>query len=271
MSIITLLTDFGTQNEYAGVMKGVILSTNPSATIVDITHHIPPQNLRQTALTLKTAYPYFPKDTIHVTVVDPGVGSDRRIVAVKTASAIFLAPDNGVLSFILAAEEIISVVSVENKSYFRSAISQTFHGRDIFAPVAGHLASGLELKNLGPAMTEDQLVRLTFPEPQTGSGEINGEIVSIDRFGNLITNIERGLIEQQFKPWNKKDIIVHISGMTIHGIANAYTDADSGCLLSIFGSSECLEIAVNGGDASRMLAARQGDPIRLSKGKKLAE
>ena len=190
MSIITLTTDFGNNDEYSGIMKGVILSLNPSAVIVDITHHIDPQDLVQAAYSIYFSYHYFPQGTIHVVVVDPTVGSDRKIIALKIAGHIFLAPDNGVLTLLINEGNTHSITCVDNTSYFLDPVSRTFHGRDIFAPVSGYLSMGVELKKLGTSVAQKDLICISMPEPYfSDNGELVGCIVSIDHFGNLITNI----------------------------------------------------------------------------------
>jgi len=165
MSILTLLTDFGTEDAYVGMMKGVILSINPQAVIIDITHQIDPQDLIQAAYIIKSSYRYFPEGTVHLLVVDPGVGSDRAIVALEMMGHIFLAPDNGVLTLLMDEGETDSIVSVENTRYFLESVSRTFHGRDIFAPVGAHLCRGLDIKNLGSPLDQQNLVHLKILKP----------------------------------------------------------------------------------------------------------
>ena len=195
MSIITLTTDFGTADEYAGIMKGVILSLNPSAVIVDITHHIDPQDLVQAAYTIYSSYGYFPQGTVHAVIVDPAVGSDRKIIAFKKTGHIFLAPDNGVLTLLINKGNINSIASIDNTSYFLDPVSHTFHGRDIFAPVSAHLSMGVPIKKLGTSVAQKNLMCLSIREPYfSDNGELVGSIVSIDHFGNLITNKNAAVI-----------------------------------------------------------------------------
>src|SRR5262245_32283700 len=187
MQTITLTTDFGTRDWFVGTMKGVILGIKPRARVVDITHEIAPGDIRGGAFALMASCRYFPKGTLHVAVVDPGVGSRRRAIAVRTANSILIGPDNGVLSWALRGETIQSIRQLENRRYFLEPVSRTFHGRDIFAPVAAHLSRGVALERLGRELHD--LVRLPWPEPVKQREEIRGEIVYIDRFGNAITNI----------------------------------------------------------------------------------
>ena len=193
MSVITLTTDFGTRDWFVGTMKGVIASIAPRSTVVDLTHDLPPGDIRGGAFALAASHRFFPKGTIHVAVVDPGVGSRRKAIAVQTAKGVFVGPDNGVLSWALAKEKIRAIHALENEAYFLQPVSRTFHGRDIFAPVAAHLSRGVPIQKLGPALKD--FVRLDWPEPRVRRGGFEGEVVYIDRFGNAITNLEGGLVE----------------------------------------------------------------------------
>ncbi len=193
--VITLLTDFGYQDAYVGIMKGVIAGINPLANIIDICHNVPPQDIFNGAYLLYTAYKYFPKDTIHVAIVDPGVGSKRDIVCIKTKDSFFLVPNNGILSFIVQEEKPNGIFRVTNNKYFLPTTSNTFHGRDIFAPVAAHLSLGIKPQLLGIKI--NQLTLLDIPKPTSKkTGLLEGQIIYIDRFGNLITNIKREHIAQ---------------------------------------------------------------------------
>ena len=194
--VITLLTDFGNQDAYVGIMKGVIAGINPFANIVDICHSISPQDIFSGAYLLYTSYKYFPRKTIHVVVVDPGVGSRRNIICVETKNYFFLAPDNGILSFIVQEERLKSIIRVTNSKYFLPSLSSTFHGRDVFAPVAAHLSLGVRSQKMGIKI--NQLKQLDMPKPvHKKTGQVEGQIIYIDRFGNLITNIKREHIAQQ--------------------------------------------------------------------------
>jgi S-adenosylmethionine hydrolase len=258
MKLITLLTDFGTEDEYTGVMKGVILSIYPDVTIADITHAIAPQDIVQAAYLLESAYKYFPKRTIHTVVVDPGVGSERAILAVKTDGHIFLAPDNGILSLITDKQGSDTVIRVENSAYFLESVSQTFHGRDIFAPVAAHIAKGLDITELGTCLNETDIVRLSVSKPHlSNKGELVGTIVSADRFGNLITNIDSKALEPFFKAE------FHIGKGKIAGLSQAYASVAKGESLAILGSRGYLEISVNCGNAQKYFGVEKGDAVRI--------
>lgn len=191
MSIITLLTDFGTEDEYVGLMKGVILSINPSAAIVDITHRIAPQNIAQAAFSLHASYRYFPDRSVHLVVVDPGVGTRRDLLVLKVRKHLFVAPDNGVLTLLLSETGIMTMVRVTNSEFFLKPVSRTFHGRDIIAPVGAHLSKGIDLRKIGEEINPTDAVRLDELQARTlENGGIIGKIVAIDHFGNLISNIE---------------------------------------------------------------------------------
>ena len=272
-TIITLTTDFGIQDAYVAAMKGVILGINPEATIVDICHSIEPQNIAQAAFVISTAYDYFPQDTIHVVIVDPGVGSQRRAIILRTSKAFFIAPDNGVLSYVIGdssdksfAEEgnlpIVKLkrlpsgsqaISLTNPKFWRHPVSATFHGRDIFAPVAAYLSLGVPLEEFGKAITS--LLVFPIPRPQVGSnGKLIGHVLHIDHFGNLITNIRK-----EFLPSRK--LYVEIGGQCIEGLSTSYAEGDK--LLAILGSSGYLEVAMKGGSAAGLLRAKAGDEVRI--------
>jgi S-adenosylmethionine hydrolase len=262
MSTITLLTDFGLEDPYVGMMKGVILSIHPSARIIDITHHIDPQDLALTAFIIGAAYPYFPEGTVHIVVVDPGVGSNRIVVALKLAGHIFIAPDNGVLTQIIDKDEIDGAVCVENSDYFLKKVSRTFHGRDVFAPVGAHLAAGVELRHLGPRVDPKDLVRLKIPRPLiTEKNELFGNIVFIDRFGNCITNVDEDCLEKIHTPGAR--LQVEIGGQKIYGLSPDYESAGLQSPLAIVGSFGCLEIAVNRGSAQQYFKVKAGDVVRV--------
>ena len=264
MSVITLLTDFGTDDEYAGVMKGAILSVNPKAFPVDITHQIDPQDLIQAAYTINAFYRFFPPNTVHVTVVDPGVGTRRGIVALKTEKFCFLAPDNGVLTLLLEESRAEEAVWVQNSDYFLNNISRTFHGRDIFAPVAGYLSKGLALNRLGPKAEISQLKRLDLPGIEILENKsIEGRIISVDRFGNLVTNIGAETIDSLCA--GNPEIIpaVEIGGIVVEGISDSYSDVPTRKPLMIIGSRNLLEISVKQGEAGRLSGKKKGDKIRI--------
>lgn len=244
MNTIALLTDFGCKDWYVGVMKSVIIQINPDASIIDISHEITPQNITEASFVLWNAYDYFPEKTIFVCVVDPGVGSKRNIVAVQTAKHIFLAPDNGLLDLVLPEVKVKKAVAVENMDYFLNKISNTFHGRDIFAPVAAHLSNGLKLSKLGSTIDHplNEKIFSTVKE----RGDYEGNIIYIDRYGNLITNLKMS---------KNIDVEVRINNFTIRQISKTYADVEEGALLALTGSSGLLEISVRNGNAKKLLEA----------------
>jgi S-adenosylmethionine hydrolase len=274
MATITLLTDFGTNDEFVGVMKGAILSVNPSATIIDITHQVDPQDIVQAAYLVPSYYKYFPKGTVHIIVVDPGVGSDRCIIALEITDHLFLAPDNGVLSLLLDSGDIDSAVSVHNSSYFLTPVSQTFHGRDIFAPVGAHLSLGVEISKMGTPIDQGQLLRLRIPKPYlTDAGELMGAIISSDRFGNLVTNIKLDDINALCGPHPGAKPIFEIGESRIEGLSKSYPSAGLETPLALIGSRGYLEIAVNRSNAQQRFRVEKMDPIRviLAKRRQVAE
>jgi hypothetical protein len=259
--IITLLTDFGERDAYAGIMKGVMLGICPAARLVDLTHAVPAQAVRVGALVLRSAVPYFPDGTIHVAVVDPGVGSTRAAVAVSTERAVLIGPDNGLLAPSAALLGVRAVRRVENAALCRQPVSDTFHGRDVFAPVAAHLAAGVAFDTLGPELAA--LQPLDLPEPTAGDGTIDGAVVHVDHFGNLITNIPAAAVRTAFRA---RSLSVTIAGMTIASLARAYADAAPGDPVALIGSWDLLEIAVRDGNAAARLGAAPGTPVRVNAG-----
>ncbi|MFQ5753854.1 MAG: S-adenosyl-l-methionine hydroxide adenosyltransferase family protein, partial [bacterium] len=247
-SIITLLTDFGYKDAFVGIMKGVILSLYPDANIVDISHEIEPQNISAGAFLINNSYKYFPSGTVHVIVIDPGVGSKRRILCVSAFDHFFLAPDNGVLKYIYKDCSNIQVIEVSNKVYFRSQISQTFHGRDIFAPVAAHLAKGIDASELG--MVIDDYDRGTLPRLEEIPRGLRGEIIYIDQFGNLISNIPFNIL----KKLRNNSLKISLKNCTISGLVNAYAQGKRDEAIALIGSSGYLEIAINSGSAKNALS-----------------
>jgi len=251
---ITLMTDFGLTDPYVGIMKGVILDIASGATLVDLTHAIPPQDIRQAAFLLATAVGFFPRGTVHVVVVDPGVGSERRPIAVKSGHAYFVAPDNGVLSMALARQPAEAIIHLTNSDYWLTEVSTTFHGRDIFAPVAAHLARGVPVGELGTPISE--IVRLPALEPTRQSdGSVRGHIQHIDRFGNCITNVPSDMLRADIP------LVVKVAGQSIWGLSPTYAAVEPGALVCLIGSSGFLEIAVRLGNAARQLNISVGDTI----------
>lgn len=255
--IVTLLTDFGTRDPYVGVMKGVVLGVLPTARLVDLGHDIAAQSVVEANFALHGAYPYFPAGTVHVVVVDPGVGSDRRILCVRAHDQTFLAPDNGVLTGIIGPGAAIR--SVAEKRLFRCAdVSRTFHGRDIFAPVAARLAAGLDPDEVGPAVSDPILLARPLPM-HTDAGGIAGEIIHIDAFGNLISNV-RECDVLQLEP-NRRFVVFR--GQKIGYPAESYAQSEKGRPLAILDSFGYLEIAVNRGSALEHFNASLGDRLAI--------
>jgi S-adenosyl-L-methionine hydrolase (adenosine-forming) len=264
MPVISLLTDFGTQDEYVGVVKGVILGINPAAILVDITHAVDPQDVAAAAHVIASAVGYFPPGSIHLTIVDPGVGSHRQIVAARMGGHLFVAPNNGILSRVADETRPEEMVHVTNDRWFLHPVSRTFHGRDIFAPVAGHLSMGVDLKSLGPPLNPDDLVRLPPAGPsQDGQGRLKGTVVTVDRFGNLVTDIDMRDLKPLVDKSGNQGLNIEIAGRRILGLSPSYSHVPSGMLLAIAGSRNCLEIAMNRGNAARELKVTRGHPVRV--------
>ncbi|MBN1120267.1 MAG: SAM-dependent chlorinase/fluorinase [Anaerolineae bacterium] len=275
--IITLLTDFGERDGYVGTMKGVIVGIVPHARLIDISHQVDPQDVRQAASILAEAYAYFPAHTVHLVVVDPGVGSDRRPVALKTPGGTFVAPDNGVLTLVRRREPAASACVLNNPDYWLPEPSRTFHGRDIFSPVAAHLASGVPLDELGTPVTD--LVELPLAEPVIASGSIRGEVFRIDHFGNILTNITdlrwvddhtaacypTGLGSDPGEPvyFDARSARVTCGPHTINGLSQTYSQVSIGQVLSLIGSSGELEISINQGNAQEKLRVGVGDLVTI--------
>ena len=255
MAIITLTTDFGAGDWFVGSMKGVILGIEPRATIVDITNDVSPGNVRAGAFALAVSYKCFPRLTVHCAVVDPGVGSDRAAIVVKTADYFFVGPDNGLLSFALAREKVFEAWRIENEVYFRKPVSSTFHGRDIFAPVAARLSQQILMESLGTKVKD--FVRLKWPPTKMELGAVFGEVIYIDRFGNAITNIDFAALAHL----GKRAWIVETQGKELGEMRKFYHQVSVGEPLAVLGSSGFLEIAVNGGSAARTLGLKIGTPV----------
>lgn len=254
--IITLLTDFGAEDSYIGAMKGVILSINPDATIVDISHQIPPQDIIAGAFVLSQAAPFFPRGTIHIAVVDPGVGGNRKPILIQTGRYFFVGPDNGIFSLALQNERIRQKIHLTNKGYFLGYISPTFHGRDIFSPVAAYLSLGIDPAMLGKKIK--QIKNLGFKKPYVKGMKITGEIIHIDRFGNLITNIDQGLLRRIFK---NKPFEIAIGSCILKKLVPSYAYAKRGESIGLIGSSGFLEIAMREKSANVELGMKKGGKI----------
>jgi len=254
---VAMLTDFGLQDIYVGVMKGVVLGIAPQARVVDVTHDVPAHDVRAAGFQLACAAPYFPVGTVHLVVVDPGVGSDRRVLAVQTGRALYVAPDNGVLTSALEEDPPEIIVSIENPEYQLPSASATFHGRDILAPAAAYLAGGLPIQRLGPEI--DSFVTLSIPEArQFGHGAVDGKILHIDHFGNCITNIPGTMVEGQ------DSLFVAVGIHRVPGLYPSYASVPSGESVAVIGSSGYLEVAVSEGSAARVLGARIGQDVHVS-------
>ena len=270
---IVLTTDFGLSDPFAGVMKGVILGINPRATVIDLTHQIQPQNVNQGAFVLGTSHRFFPAGTIHAAVVDPGVGTSRQALLLVTPHSSFLAPDNGVLSYVMAdyleqppaqAGRIgvppeLKAYGLSNSQYWLDPVSNTFHGRDIFAPVAAHLSLGVPPEALGEPV--QQLAWLPAPQPTIEGDHIRGEVINVDHFGNLVTNIPDGALPASGK------LNIEIKTRRIIGLSRTYHDPDrpsQGDLVALVGSQGLLEIALPSGSAALVLQAQVGEPVQVT-------
>jgi len=255
MGTIALLTDFGLNDNFVGVMKGVIYQINPEAKIIDICHEVESHNIIEAAFLLKSSYHYFPAGTIFLIVVDPGVGTGRKALIVETKKYLFVAPDNGILSF-LAEGEMRKIIQIANEEYFLQPVSRTFHGRDIFAPVAAHLSRGEKAGNFGP--TIKKIEKLNFPEPEVKNNRLVGEVLYVDRFGNLITNINEDVF-LRFIGSRKFQIV--IGKLKISKVSSSYEDGRDGSPIAIFGSFNNLEISFYRDDASRRLDLSKGSKV----------
>jgi S-adenosylmethionine hydrolase len=255
--VIALLTDFGMRDHYAGTMKGVALGICPDATLVDISHDVPPHDVLAGALELAAAYKYFPAGTIFLVVVDPGVGSTRRGIAAESGDYKFVAPDNGVLTAVFDEHPPKRVVELSERRYARPTVSRTFEGRDRFAPAAAWLAKGIELTALGRPAGDIQ--RLDLARPVVDGDRIDGRVIRIDRFGNLITNIDRKTFEQLAKG----RLEIAIGGHVVSKVVSTYADAAPAELCALFGSTDHLEIAANGSSAARELGLERGAPVHI--------
>jgi S-adenosyl-L-methionine hydrolase (adenosine-forming) len=259
--IVALLTDFGLTDHYVGAMKGVLLGLCPDAVLVDITHDIPPHDVVTGAIELAATWRFFPAGTIFLVVVDPGVGSARRGIAVEAGDYRFIAPDNGVLTCVLNDVKPKRVVELTERRYARPTVSRTFEGRDRFAPAAGWLAKGVDLAALGRPLPT--VVRLDVPVPQITGDSLVGEVLRVDRFGNLVTNIDRRLFDQ-FR--GAGALRIEAGGHPVERLVSTYADAPAGAVCALFGSTDHLEIACNGESAGRRLGLGRGAPVRVVRG-----
>jgi S-adenosylmethionine hydrolase len=260
-SVIAILTDFGTRDHYAGAVKGVALDICPDATLVDISHDLPVHDVMAGALELAACYRYFPANTIFLVVVDPGVGSTRRGIAAEAGGYRFVAPDNGVLTLVFDETPPKRVVELTERRYARPTVSRTFEGRDRFAPAAAWLAKGIDLAALGRPAGSVQ--RLDVRRARVSTDGIDGEVQRVDRFGNLITNIDRTTFEK-FAAGGP--LMIRVGAHQVARVVSTYADAAAGELLALFGSSDHLEFALNGGRASDMLEVGRGAPVQVLRG-----
>jgi hypothetical protein len=253
---LTLLTDFGLSDVYVAVIKGVIAQIDPTLNVIDLTHEVPPQNLAAAQFHLMNAYPYFPLETVHVAIVDPGVGSQRRSIAIQLTNGFLVGPDNGIFSGVLSQHPLVAAIELTNSAFWRTAApSATFHGRDIFAAVGAHLARGVPLSQLGNAIDPRSLVQLPLPAPARTANQITGCVQHVDRFGNLITNIPQREVDG--KRWS-----VVLPQQTIPA-STTYADRLSGELVALVGSHGWVEVALNGGSAHARLQLTWGDLIHI--------
>jgi len=257
--IITLLTDFGTKDHYVASMKGVILNTNPRCHLIDITHHVSRHDIREGAFILANAYSHFPKGTIHLAVVDPGVGGARKPLLLVTPDYYFVGPDNGLFTMIMKNETLEQVIALDRPKYHLSNVSTTFHGRDIFAPVAAHLSLGVKPSALGHRI--DLLSWLGFNGPLNREGKLLGEVLYIDAFGNLISDIREGRLSQFI---GKHPFVIRAGGKTIRSLKKGYWEGKKGEPIALIGSGGFLEIAIREGSAQKVLKVKRGDPVIIS-------
>jgi S-adenosyl-L-methionine hydrolase (adenosine-forming) len=258
-AIITLTTDFGEGSRYVAAMKGVILSINPQADLVDLSHSVRHQDIRQGAITLAESAPHFSPGTIHVAVVDPGVGTGRRLVYANIGGQQFVAPDNGLLGRLAAAERPSKIISLDEPRFWLPQVSSTFHGRDIMAPVAARLSLGLSPDELGGPL--QALVELPWPEVQSVANKLAGEVVEVDSFGNLITNITREMLADV--PTDES-VTITCDEHTTQGIFSTYGDQPEMTLIALIDSGGRLELAIVGESASAMLGVRAGTPVQVT-------
>ena len=259
--VVALLTDFGTRDHYAGAMKGVVLGLCPDATCIDISHDIDPHDVLAGALELAACFKYFPAGTIFLVVVDPGVGSARRPIAADAGGYRFVAPDNGVLTLVFREDPPKRVVELTERKYARATVSRTFEGRDRFAPAAAWLAKGVDLTALGKTL--QAWTTIDVPSPVEAGSQLTADVLRVDRFGNLITNLDRRTFER-FAGGTPIEISAGTQG--IEKVVATYAEASPGALCALFGSSDHLEIAVNGGSAAERLQLSRGAHVTIARG-----
>jgi S-adenosylmethionine hydrolase len=260
--VVALLTDFGVRDHYAGAVKGVILGICPDATLVDISHEVPPHDVLAASLELSACYRYFPAGTVFLVVVDPGVGSDRKPVAAEAGGYRFVAPDNGVLSAVFRECPPRRVVELSESRFARPAVSRTFEGRDRFAPAAAWIAAGVDLESLGPVLADYR--RLAIPDPAAFGDEVRGTVLRVDRFGNLITNIDRRLVDR-LAQGGRARLGVRAGGHPVERIVSTYADIAPGETCALFGSTDHLEIAAAAASAAEQLGLGRGAAVIVSR------
>ncbi len=259
MPILTLTTDFGTKDGFVGTLKGVIWSICPEAQIADISHEISPQNVLAGAFALWRAVPFFPEGTVHVAVVDPGVGTSRRPIAARLGGHIFVGPDNGLFTPMLEDAEKkgwrLEIVHLTNEKYFLPDVSRTFHGRDIFAPVAAHLANGVPLADLGPAVTDP--VRLSMPKPEKTADGWRAHVTVVDVFGNCTTDLPAASLAE------RANVVFRLRGREVRGLVASYGHKQTGQLVALVDSENYVEIAIVNGSAAKTLGAQVGNVVEV--------
>ena len=256
--LITFTSDFGHEDWFVGVVHGVVHEICPPARIVDLTHGVPPGQVERASFVLEAACPDFPADTVHLAVVDPGVGTARRALTVRARGQLFVGPDNGILEWPLS-DPAAEVRTLTEERWFRHPVSRTFHGRDVFAPVAAHLACGVPLASFGPLLADP--VRTPRPAVRLRDGELAGCVMFVDRFGNALTNLTAASLAAAFEGVPEEALVVRIGSRSIPGLARSYGDAPIGTLVAIIGSSGRLEIAQVGGDAATRFGFGSGDRV----------
>lgn len=263
LPIVTLTTDFGTSDHYVAAVKAAILTVSTQIAIVDVTHEIPAHDVLAAGWVLRNAYSCFPKWTVHLAVVDPGVGTSRRPILVVTDNYYFVGPDNGIFTFVLEAEPPSRVIELTAAHYFRSGVSPTFHARDIFAPVAANLARGIESSNFGDPV--DDITRVDLPRPKvTQEGAIRATVAHIDRFGNIILNVTRSSMESMLQRMKASGFTATVGSTRVAQIFKTYGEAPAASPFLLYNSSNFLEIAANQASACDLLGCRAGDVVELT-------
>jgi S-adenosylmethionine hydrolase len=268
--LVTLTTDFGTADGYVGTMKGVILGIVPDARLVDLSHEVSPQDVRGAAYVLYASYPFFPSYTVHLVVVDPGVGGARRPIALRTPAGFFVGPDNGVFSYVMACEPVAASVELVDPRYRLPRVSHTFHGRDVFAPAAAHLAAGVPIVDLGSSVAAP--VVFPLPRLEIAPDSITGEVLHVDRFGNAVTSIGRlswhgevlaleSVFAEAQVQFSAAEATVTVAGREVAGVRRTYAESAPGETLALVGSSGHLEVAVREGSVAAKLGVRLGDQV----------